>query len=105
MTITTFIFWWILRWVLIATAAFYCSLVVTTYAMAGAHYAPWLDPKGAALSIARVLVWGGVQLLDLVIRMLKVVWELLVEASAEAGEWCIAKCSTRVQAQHRLRFL
>jgi hypothetical protein len=84
---------------------FYGSLVLTTYAMAGAHYWPWLDRKEASLSIAQVLVWGGVQLLDLVIRMLKVVWELLVEASAEVGEWCIARCSTRAQAQHRLRFL
>jgi hypothetical protein len=105
MMITTFIFWWILRWVLIATAAFYGSLVVTTYAMAGAHYAPWLDRKGATLSITQVLVWGGLQLLDLVIRVLKVVWEQLVEASADVGEWCIAKCSTRAQAQHRLRSL
>jgi hypothetical protein len=105
MTITTFIFWWIFRWLLVAAAAFYGSLVVTTYAIGGARYAPWLDRKGATLSIAPILVWGGVQLLDLAIRMLKVVWELLIEASAEVGEWCIDKCSTRAQAQHRLRFL
>ena len=105
MSIAAMVFGWLLKLVLVGIVGLYSGLVVVSYATDGAHYPLRLDPEQPARSVEQILVWSGVKLLDWMLRMLQVVWNLLAEASADVGEWFLSKRSLKVQAQYRSRFL
>ena len=79
----------ILKLAIVVLATVYGSLVLNKYATAGPHYLPKLDLEKPGRSMEQFLVWGGVKLLDLAVRMLGVVWQALLEASADVGEWLV----------------
>ncbi|HTV53760.1 MAG TPA: hypothetical protein VMI06_02475 [Terriglobia bacterium] len=101
----TLIFGWFLRLAFIVTIALYCGMVLTNYAVRGSAYRVRFDFGDPAWSIKQLLVWCGVRLLAGIVRMMKAVLDLLIEASADVGEWFISTRSERVQAEFRSRFL
>jgi nitrogen fixation protein len=88
----------IVKLAIVVLGAIYGRRVLNKYAIAGPHYLPKLDLEEPGRSIEQFLVWGGVRLLDLLIRMLGVVWQALLEASADVGEWFV----TRELRKHRV---
>jgi hypothetical protein len=105
MSIATFIFGWFLRLAFIVTVALYSGMVLTNYAVRGSNYRVRFDFGDPAWSIKQLLVWCGVRLLAGIVRTIKAVLDLLIEASADVGEWFISTRSERVQAEFRSRFL
>lgn len=105
MIVTALVFGWALKVALIAIAILYGGLVLANYATGGARYPLRLDPEEPARSLQQILVWAGVKLLDAMVRTLKVLWEMLSDASAEVGEWFVSRRSPRVQAEFRSHFL
>jgi hypothetical protein len=99
------VFWWTVRLAILGMVALYSGLVLTSYTTDGAHYPLRLDLDAPARSLQQILVWSGVRLLDLAVRFLRVVLDLLAEASADVGEWFVNKRSPKVQAEIRSRFL
>ena len=91
MAMATLAFWWTLRVALIAVALLYSGLVLTRYATGGARSPLRLDLGQPTRSAEQALVWGGVKLLDGMLRALGVVWDVCTEASAEVGEWFVGK--------------
>ena len=105
MSIATFIFGCFLKLAFIVTVALYCGMVLTNYAVRGSAYSVRFDFGDPAWSIKQLLVWCGVRLLAGIVRTIKAVLDLLIEASADVGEWFISTRSERVQAEFRSRFL
>jgi len=79
----------ILKLAIVVLGTIYGSLVLKKYAVVGPRCLPKLDLEEPGRSIGQFLVWGGVKLLDFVVRMLGVVWQALLEASADVGEWLV----------------
>ncbi len=100
-----FILGWTLRLVFILIAMLYGGLVLTSYAINGAGCPLRFDAEEPVRSMQQVLVWSGVRLLDLMLRTLSVFWKLLVEASADLGEWFVSKRSMKLQTKVRSHFL
>ncbi len=105
MSIATLVFLWTLRLILLGFVALYSGLVLTSYATDGAHSPLRLDPGEPARSLQQILVWGGVKLLDWILRTLRTLWDLLAEASADVGEWFVSGRSPGVQRKYRSHFL
>lgn len=83
----------------------YAGLVITAYEMEGPHYRPRIQFAKPARSGERLLVWSGVKLLDALIRFSKSVFNELVMASGDVGDWVVERSSPSVQRKVRSRFL
>ncbi|MDE3181315.1 MAG: hypothetical protein KGM47_16860 [Acidobacteriota bacterium] len=88
-----------------ALALVYAGLVLTAYEIEGPHYRPRLQFTRPARSGERLLVWTGVKILDALVRMSRSLFNELVMASGEVGEWVVDKSSPTVQRKVRSRFL
>jgi hypothetical protein len=105
MLILGLIFGWLVKLVFVVTTALYCGMVLTNYALHGAEYRVRFDFGDPAWSIKQLVVWCGVRLLSGFVRTIKAALNLLIEASADVGEWFISTRSERIQAEFRSRFL
>jgi hypothetical protein len=81
----------IIKLALIVLGTIYISLVARRYATARSLETPKFQLEQLGRSIEQFLVWGGVKLLDLAIRMMRPVWQTLLEASADVGEWVVSR--------------
>ncbi len=105
MSLAIIIVLWTLRVILLGVVALYSGLVLTSYATDGAHSPLRLASGELARSFQQILVWSGVKVLDRCLRTLRVIWDLLAEASADVGEWFVNGRSARVQRKYRSHFL
>lgn len=90
----------------VALAGFiYAALVLAAYEMEGAQYQPRVQFTKPARSSERLLIWTGVKVLDMLLRGGRLLLNQLFVASAEVGDWAVAKSSPAVQRKVRSRFL
>ena len=94
----------LLKLLTVAAGALYAGIVLMRYRTNGPHYRLNFELRDPARSVEYLLIWLGVKVLDACVRFTKVVFNMLLEASAEIGEWIIRR-SPAVEASIRSRFL
>jgi len=91
-------------WLAFAAVGLYAGIVLMRYRTDGPHYRLRFEPQDPARSLEYLAVWLGVKVLEGCLRMTRAIFNVLLEASAEVGEWCI-RLSPTVQESVRSRFL
>jgi hypothetical protein len=94
----------LLSWLAVAAAALYVGLVLMRYRTDGPRYRLNFNPQNPARSAQHLAVWLGVKVLAGCVWIAKPILNMLLEASAEVGEWFIRR-SPAVQESIRSRFL
>lgn len=80
------------------------AAVVLAAARAERWQAPFRwDWRAAEQSVDRALLWLGVMAAAGIVRLAKAVFELLVESSAEVGEWCLRRRGGHAEFPFRSR--
>jgi len=88
----------------IAAGAIYAGMVVMRYRTDRPHYRLSFQLRDPARSLQHLMVWLGVRVFDACLRLVVAVFNMLLEASAEVGEWFLRR-SPSVQQSVRSRFL
>ncbi len=96
---------WTLKLLLGGGLVVYLGLVLMIYATDGPRYRARFDPQSPFRSVERLLLWLGVKILAAVIQALKAATNIFAEASAEVGEWFMARRSPEAQAEFRSHVL
>jgi hypothetical protein len=94
----------LLKWLAFAAGAVYAGMVLMRFRTDRPHYRLSFDPRDLARSVEHLLVWLGVKVLEACLRIARVILNVLLEASAEVGEWFI-RLIPAVQESIRSRFL
>ena len=94
----------LLTWLPVAAGALYAGMVLMRYRTDGPHYRLSFELRDPARSVQHLLVWLGVKVLEACLRIARAILNILLEASAEVGEWFI-RHSPAVQESVRSRFL
>jgi len=95
------------RWVTllaIVAGAIYAGMVLMSYHTDGPHYRLSFDLRDPVRSVRHLMVWLGVKVFDACLRVARAIFNMLLEASAEVGEWFIRRSPTVLQIM-RSRFL
>lgn len=98
------VFGHLLRWLAVAAGALYAGMVLMTYRTDGPQYRLSFELQDPARSVEHLVVWLGVKVLGACLRIARAILNILLEASAEVGEWFI-RLSPGVQESVRSRFL
>ena len=85
------IFGGLLELAVLAGAAVYAGLVLTNYRLAEARVRPRIDLHDPARSAERLAVWLGVEALTLGVRVGTPIFGMLSDASADVGDWFLAR--------------
>jgi hypothetical protein len=93
-----------LTWLAVAAGALYAGMVLMRYRTDGPHYRLGFELRDPARSAQHLLVWLGLKVLVACLRIVRTILNMLLEASAEVGEWLI-RLSPTVQESVRSRFL
>jgi hypothetical protein len=95
----------LIRLGLLAAGVVYTIQILKTYASARAGEPHWppLDRKEPVRSAEQVLIWGGVFLVAVAVRLVRPLVDMLSEASAEVGEWAINRHQTEAAIRTRTR--
>ena len=88
----------------VAAGALYVVIVLMRYRKHGLHYALHFELRNPARAAGHLVIWSGVKVLGAGIAFTKAFFNMLLEASAEVGEWVI-RLSPAVQESVRSRFL
>jgi len=88
----------------LAAGAIYAGIVLMRYRTDSPHYRLSFDLKDPARSVQHLVVWLGVKVLAACLRLATAVFNMLLEASAEVGEWVLRRSPT-VQQSIRTHFL
>jgi len=88
----------------IAVGLLYAGMVLMTYRTDGPHNRLSFELRDPVRSAEHLVVWLGVMALDACLRFARVILNMLLEASAEVGEWFISRSLT-MQESVRSRFL
>jgi hypothetical protein len=94
----------LLTWLAVAAGALYATLVLMRYRTDGPRYRLKLSLDAPARSIQHLVIWLGVKVVAACVWIAKPILNMLLEASAEVGEWFIRR-SPAVQESIRSRFL
>ena len=94
----------LLTWLAVAAGALYAGMVLMKYRTDGPRYRLSFELRDAARSMRNLVVWLGVKVLDAWLRFAGAIFNMLLEASAEVGEWFMRR-SPAVQQSIRSRFL
>jgi hypothetical protein len=103
-TYLSIVFGHLVTWLVIAAAALYAGMVLMRYRTDGPHYRLSFELRDPARSVVHLSVWLGVKVLEACLRIASAILNMLLEASAEVGEWFI-RLSPTVQESVRSRFL
>ena len=103
-TYLSIVFRHLLTWVTFAAGALYAGMVLMRYLTDGPRYRFTFDLRDPARSVVHLVVWVGVKVLEASLRFAKAILNMLLEASAEVGEWLMRR-SPAVQQSIRSRFL
>lgn len=96
---------WCLSLLIVAVVVVYTGLVLMTYSTDGPRFRVRPRLADPLRSLERLLLWFGVKTLALVIRALRAPLAVLSEASAEVGEWFVARRGEEAQAGFRSHVL
>ncbi|HXJ92817.1 MAG TPA: hypothetical protein VMT20_08035 [Terriglobia bacterium] len=90
---------------LLAVGVLYAIQILKTYARARAGEPHWppLDWKEPIRSAEQVLIWGGVFVVAVGVRLVRPLVDTLSEASAEVGEWAMNRHQTEATVRTRTR--
>ena len=94
----------LLKSLAVAAAAIYVGMVMMRYRTDGPQYPLSFEFRDPAGSVQHLVVWLGVRVADVCLRMAKVIFNMLLEASAEVGEWFMRR-SPAVRQSVRSRFM
>jgi hypothetical protein len=94
----------LVRWLAFAAGVLYAGMVLMRYRTDRPHYRLSFDLRDPGRSVEHVVIWLGVKALEGCLRMARSIWNVLLEASAEVGEWLI-RLSPAVRESVRSRFL
>jgi len=88
---------------LLAAGVLYAVQILKTYASARAGQPHWppLNRKEPIRSAEQVLIWGGVFIVAVMVRLVRPLVDTLSEASAEVGEWAISRHQTEAAVRTR----
>jgi hypothetical protein len=103
-TYLSIVFDHLLNWLAVAVGALYAGMVLMRYRTEGPHYRLSFELRDPAWSVVHLVVWLGVKVLQACLWCGKAILNMLVEASAEVGEWFMRR-SPPVQESIRSRFL
>lgn len=104
-TVTQVVLWDALKLLVGMLALLYAALVLTGYATEGPHYQPRLQLAEPFRSGQRLLVWTGIKLMDVSLRLFRFFFNQLFAASAEVGFWVVDRSGPKAQRKVRSRFL
>lgn len=76
---------------LLAGAALYAGLVLTSSLTDSLQLRPRFEWRDPAHSVERLAVWLGVKALALAVRVATKIFGMLSEASADVGDWFLSK--------------
>lgn len=91
-------------WLAMAGGAFYAGVVVVRYRTDGPYCRLSFDPVYPVRSAEQLVVWIGVKVLEAGLKLAKAMLSMLLEASAEVGEWAIRR-NPSIRENVRSRFL
>jgi hypothetical protein len=94
----------LLKLLAVAAGAIYAGMVLMRYRTDGPHYRLSFELRDPARSVQHLVVWLGVRVLDACLRFAGAVFNMLLEASAEVGEWLMRR-SPAVRQSMRSRFM
>jgi hypothetical protein len=97
-TALTAMFWSGMNLLILGALLFYAGLVTVVYLTGGRHHDPpfnWRDPARAAQDL---LIWVGVKVVGVVVRVAKPAYEMFADTSAELGEIVLGQRSAKVEA-------
>ena len=94
----------LLKMLAVAAGALYVGMVLMSYRTDGPRHRLNLESRDPARSAERLVIWLGVKVLHAGIRFAGAILKMLMEASAEVGEWFM-RLSPAVQESIRSRFL
>lgn len=99
------VLWGLIKLGVLAVGVLYVIEILKTYASARAGEPHWppLDRKEPIRSAEQVLIWTGVFVVAVVVRLARPVLDTLSEASAEVGEWAISRRQTEATIRTRTR--
>jgi hypothetical protein len=105
MRTTQEVLWGLIKLGLLAVGVLYAAQILKTYASARAGKPHWppLDWKEPIRSAEQVLIWGGVFVVAVIVRLARPMVDMLSEASAEVGEWAISRHQTEATLRTRTR--
>jgi hypothetical protein len=103
-TYLSIVFGHLLKWLAVAAGAIYAGMVLMRYRTDKPHYRLSFELRDPARSVQHLAVWLGVKVFDGCLRFAAVIFNMLLEASAEVGEWFLRRSPT-VQQSIRARFL
>jgi hypothetical protein len=88
-TYLSIMFGHLLTWLADAAGAVYAWMVLTRYLTDGPRYRLDLELRHPAKSVFHLVVWLGVKVLQACLWLATAILNMLLEASAEVGEWFI----------------
>ena len=93
----------LLTWLAFAGGALYAGMVLMRYRREGPHYHLSFQLRDPARSVQGLVVWLGVKVLGRCLWIARPILNMLLEASAEVGEWFI-RVRPAVRESIRSRF-
>ena len=91
-------------WLLASVGVLYVGMVMMRYRTDGARYPLGFDFRRPGSSVGALAVWLGVKVLDNLLLFASITLSVLLEASAEVGEWFMRR-NPSVRQTIRSRFL
>ena len=88
-----------LKLALLAGAVLYFGLVLTSYFANGPQHRPQVNWHDKAHSAELLAVWLGVGALALAVRVGTPIYGMLSEASADVGEWFLARTTREASSE------
>ena len=104
LTYLSVLFGHLMTWLAVAAGVLYAGMVLMRFRTDRPHYRLSFDLREPGRSVEHVVIWLGVKALEGCLRMARSIWNVLLEASAEVGEWLI-HLSPAVRESVRSRFL
>jgi hypothetical protein len=86
---------------LLVAGVLYVVEVLIAYFRPGPRQRPEIDPSQAFRSGSRWFIWAGVMSLDFLVMLSRPMVNILSEASADVGEWAIARHQSRISTHLR----
>src|SRR5579863_9485341 len=93
--------WGLLKVGLASAGLLYAVEVIGGYAKFGEHDRPEFDPTHIIKSVEQLAVWVGVTSIRLAMRISRPLLGILTEASADVGEWALARHTAGASARER----
>jgi hypothetical protein len=93
--------WGLLKIGLASVGLLYAVQVIGGYAKFGEHDRPEFDPTHIIESVEQLIIWVGVTSIRLSVRLSRPLLGLLTEASADVGEWALARHTAGLSARER----